>query len=71
MSPAFKERGNLTQIVREMGEGLLSLMGFINGAKFQWSLLTNDKRMNIKSFHSTNLKINLGKSFRQKNNYFY
>ncbi len=34
-----------------MGSGLLSLMGFIDGDKFKWNLLTNDRRIDLKSFY--------------------
>lgn len=39
MSPACHERGQLKQVVREMGEGLLTILSFIDGQRYKWSLL--------------------------------
>jgi hypothetical protein len=39
----------LKELIKNMSEGLLSIMGFINGNENKWKLLYDDRSKNIKT----------------------
>lgn len=55
MSPACTPRGELKGTLKDMTEGLLSVMGFINGNNKGWKSLTEDRKIYLKQ--KSNLRI--------------